>query len=140
MNVFQAIGGALGDAHWFVEHKNYAEMYGVLNSLGTALQDWLPHNDRHFFSTNLLIDDSEPGRLVFETRTALTAPRAMSREYRTVVKAHPEDPMSVVVATIQIKGPPAPPGERAEILVAIESKFAEAMLKTLDDDEGVSHE
>lgn len=140
MNVFQAIGGALGDVHWFVEHKNYAEMRGVLNSLSTALQDWLPHNDGHFFNTNLLVDDSEPGRLVFETRTAAPSARATSREYRTAVKAHLEDPMSVVVATIQTKGLPIPPGERAEILGAIESKFAEAMLKTLDDDEGVSHE
>ena len=71
MNVFQAIGGALGDAHWFVKHKNYAEMHGVLTSLGTALRDWLSHNDGHFFNTNLLVDDSEPGRLVFETRTAV---------------------------------------------------------------------
>ena len=142
MNVFQAIGGALGDAHWFVKHKNYAEMHGVLNSLGTALRDWLPHNDGYFFNTNLLVDDSEPGRLVFETRTAAPSAQAMSREYRTVVKAHPEDPMSVMVATIQTKGLSIPPGERAEVLGAIESKFAEAMLKTLgdDDDEGVSHE
>lgn len=140
MNVFQAIGGALGDARRFMERKNYAEMHGVLNSLGTVLQDWLPYNGGHFFNTNLLIDDSVPGRLVFETRTASTAPRAMSREYRTVVKVHPENPISVVAATIQIKGPPILPGERAEILGAIEAGFTEAMLKTLDDDEGASHE
>ena len=132
MNVFKAISDAVQDSHRFHAERKFAEKQGVLDSLGSALQDWLPYNDGYFYHTYLLPDESVPGRLVFDTHTMtskspMTA--ALARRYRTVVK----EGLSAI--TLQMQGPPTLPGERAQVLEAIENRFIERMSRELPEDE-----
>lgn len=130
MRVFEAINGAVKDIMAAAERREFAEMHGILNSLGQATQEWLPYNDGYFYRSYLLTDDSVPGRLVFDTTTLPPEfpARAAMRRYRTVVHPGP------VAASIQIEGPPALPGERAQLLGAIEKGFIEALSRELPDE------
>ena len=129
MNVFTAISSAIQDAQRASEKRDYAQMHGILNSLGAAVREWAPYNDGHFFNTNLFVDESVPGRVVFETRTGASAPKMMARKYRTVV----QDRGGKITATaMQLEGPSIPSGNRAEVLNGIEESFELSMSRELE--------
>lgn len=60
MNVFTAICSALRDA------ESAFEMHGILQSLETAVGGWVPYNNSDISNTNLVVNESIPGWLVFE--------------------------------------------------------------------------
>lgn len=131
MNVFKAISDAVQDSHRFHSERKFAERQGVLDSLGAALQEWLPYNDGYFYRTYLLPEESVQGRLVFDTHTVVSKSplwTGLVRRYRTVMKE------SLSATSLQMQGPPEPPGDRAQLLAAIEAGFVTAMSKELPDE------
>lgn len=131
MNVFKAISDSVQDSNRLHSERKFSEKQGVLDSLGAALQEWLPYNDGYFYRTYLLPDESVPGRLVFDTHTVTSKSPMMAaliRRYRTVVKE------GLSATTLQMQGPPTLPDERAQVLEAIENRFIERMSQELPED------
>ena len=132
MIVYTAINSAVRDAQAALEKKDFAKMHGILNSLRSAVGQWAPYNDGHFFNTTLVVDESIPGRLVFETHTSSLMPRALSRKYRTIVR---EIEGNIVATTMQTEGAPATPGERGFLMDEFEDVFEVTLSRTLEDDD-----